>query len=361
MRAVFDHSIGEVKRDQPFGHQVKENGAQVPASFVMLRGDFRSPGAEVVPAFPRVLNPGDERIAAPPEGAVSSMRRAAFARWLTRPEHPLTARVIVNRLWQHHFGLGLVPSSGDFGKTGAPPTHPELLDWLAAELPQHGWSLKHMHRLMVSSRTYRQASRGSGAGWQAALERDPTNGLLSRMSRRRLDGESIRDAFLAISGQLNLEGAGPSVRPPLPEEVTSTLLNNQWQVTPDAAAHRRRSIYIFARRNLRYPMFDNFDRPESNISCSRRNQSTTAPQSLMLLNSKFSLETADALAARISARGEAAGASDEQSIERAYALIFSRLPNAPELALGLDFLSKGDTLEHYCLALLNTNEAIYVD
>jgi hypothetical protein len=360
MRAVFANAIIEVKRDQPYGGQVKENGAQAPASFVMMRGDFRSPGAAVEPAVLRVLNPQGVQISPPEPGAKSSKRRAAFARWLTGAEHPLTARVIVNRLWQHHFGLGLVPSSGDFGKTGAAPTHPQLLDWLAAELPERGWSLKQMHRLMLSSRTYRQGSRGSGAEWEAALKRDSTNKLLSRMSRRRLDGESIRDSFLAISGQLNLEGGGPSVRPPLPKEVTSTLLNNQWKVTPDAAGHRRRSLYIFARRNLRYPMFDIFDRPESSISCSRRNRSTTAPQSLMLLNSEFSLQAAEALAARISSAGGDGDASDEQSVERAYALIFSRPPTASERALGLDFLDR-DSLGHYCLALLNTNEAIYVD
>lgn len=356
LRAVFANTIVDVKRDQPFGHQVKEKGPGAPASFVMTRGDFRNPGAAAEPALPRVLNPQGTPIPPPDEAASSSMRRAAFARWLTRAEHPLAARVIVNRLWQHHFETGIVPSSGDFGHTGAAPSHPQLLDWLATELPAQGWSLKMMHRLMVNSRTYRQASRGGGSAWSAALARDPSNQLLSRMPRRRLDGETIRDAFLSISGRLNTDGGGPSVRPPLPKEVTSTLLNNQWQVTPDKDAHRRRSIYIFVRRNLRYPMFDNFDRPDSNLGCARRSQSTTAPQSLMLLNSQFSLATAEALANRLSSEAE----SNEQRIDRAYHLIFARPPVAPERTLGSNFL-QNSSLTHYCLALLNTSEAIYID
>ncbi|MFT5411520.1 MAG: hypothetical protein ACI8XO_003104 [Verrucomicrobiales bacterium] len=357
MRAVFANAIVDVKRDKPFGSQVKENGSQAPASFVMKRGDFRSPGEVAEPAFLRVLNPGGAQISPPVEGAGSSMRRAAFARWLTRAEHPLTARVIVNRLWQHHFGTGLVLSAGDFGHTGAAPTHPQLLDWLATELPAQGWSLKKMHRLMLTSRTYRQASRGAGEAWSATLSKDPSNSLVSRMPRRRMDGETIRDAFLSVSGRLNPTGGGESIRPPLPKEVTSTLLNNQWKITPDKEAHRRRSIYIFVRRNLRYPMFDNFDRPDSNMSCSRRSQSTTAPQSLMLLNSEFSLATAESLAARVSGDG----ASELQRLERIYALIFSRPPTPAERNLGLEFLHSGGRLDLYCLALLNTNEAIYID
>jgi hypothetical protein len=361
LRAVFANTIVDVKRDKPFGHQVREKGSSVPTSFVMTRGDFGRPGAPAEPALPRLLNPEGTKIPPPSKDARSSMRRAAFARWLTRPGHPLTTRVLVNRLWQHHFGKGIVPSSGDFGLTGEAPTHPKLLDWLATELPRQGWSLKKMHRLIVTSRTYRQASRGDGDAWRSALKKDPNNVLLSRMPRRRLEGETIRDTFLSISGQLNPNGGGPSARPPLPKEVTSTLLNNQWNVTPDEDGHRRRSIYIFVRRNLRYPIFDVFDRPDSNISCSRRGRSTTATQSLMLLNSEFSLAAANALAMRLTSEAS----STNQRIDRAYAQIFSRPPSASERAMGQKFLS-GTTsdnaaLTHYCLALLNTNEAIYID
>jgi hypothetical protein len=334
LRAIFANAI-ETKRDKQLGHQVRESGRNTPENFVMTRGDFSSPGTAVEPAFLRVFNPNNTKLSPPKDGASSSMRRAEFARWVTRPEHPLTARVIVNRLWQHHFGTGIVPSSGDFGITGEAPSNPDLLDWLATELPAQGWSLKKMHRQMVTSRTYRQSHPG--------------------MQRRRLEGEVIRDAFLAISGELNRDAGGPSVLPPLPNEITSTLLNNQWKVTKDEAAHRRRSIYIFTRRNLRYPVFDVFDRPDSNMSCSRRGNSTTAPQALMLLNSEFSLSMASALARRLE-KFE----SNDQRIQKAYTLIFSRPPKEDELALGLDFLSK-ESLTHFCLALLNTNEAIYLD
>jgi hypothetical protein len=356
LRAIFANTMVGLKRDEKLGSVVRETGREVPVSFVMTRGDFQRPGNPVEAAFPRVLDPGEMAVSPPDGDAASSMRRTAFARWLTRPDHPLTARVIVNRLWQHHFGAGIVASSGDFGHTGEQPAHPELLDWLATELPVRGWSLKEMHRLMVTSRAYRQASRGGGEAWERALEHDPGNRLLSRMSRRRLEGEAIRDTFLAVSGQLNREAGGPSVRPPLPKEVTSTLLQNQWEVTPDEAGHRRRSVYVFARRNLRYPIFEAFDRPDSNLTCSRRDRSTTAPQSLMLLNSEFSLATAEALAARISVEASDTG----ERIERAYAHLFSRPPESDERALGRRFLDRGSLVE-YCLALLNTNEAIYVD
>ncbi|NCG18229.1 MAG: DUF1553 domain-containing protein [Rhodobacterales bacterium] len=358
LRAVFTNTTSGMKPNKQLGHFVKESGSSVPTSFVMARGDFRSPDRAVEPAFLRVLNPERARISPPPAEAHSSMRRAAFARWLTRPDHPLTGRVMVNRLWQQYFGRGLVTSAGDFGHTGEEPSHPQLLDWLATEFPNQGWSLKALHRVLVTSRAYRQASRGETQAWKQALERDPPNTLLSRMPRKRLEGEAIRDTFLAISGLLNRKAGGPSIRPPLPVEITSTMLKNQWKVTEDENDHRRRSIYLFARRNLRFPMFDVFDRPDSNISCSRRDQSTTAPQSLTLLNSEFSSRVATALAKRVRADAP----SPDERIQRVYALIFARNPSPTEHALGLRFLQEtNDGLDHYCLALLNTNEAIYID
>jgi hypothetical protein len=295
------------------------------------------------------------------------MRRAAFARWLTRPDHPLTARVMVNRLWQQHFGRGLVSTPGDFGRTGSPPSNPQLLDWLATELPACGWSLKAMHRLIVTSLAYRQASHGEGPAWTAALERDPACELLSRMPRRRLEGEAIRDAFLSASGLLNRNAGGPGVRPPLPPEITSTLLTKQWVVTPDKNEHNRRSIYLFARRNLRFPLFEVFDRPDSNTACSRRDQSTTAIQSLTLLNSPFTLQTAQALAARLTTIAPATADPDKDNRTRitlVHSLLYSRPPQETELTAGLQFLNQKpspERLTHYCLALLNTTEAITID
>ncbi|MEZ5299650.1 MAG: DUF1549 and DUF1553 domain-containing protein [Verrucomicrobiales bacterium] len=356
MRAIFANTVPAMKRDKPVGHAVRERGIEAPPSYIRERGDFRAEGAPAEPAFLRVLNPGGEAIPPPAAGAASTGRRAAFARWLTRPDHPLTARVIANRVWQSHFGTGIVRSSEDFGATGEPPSHPALLDWLATELPAQGWSLKRLHRAIVLSRTYRQSSRGDGDAWRAALDRDPANEWLSRMPRRRLEGEAIRDAFLAAAGQLDRAAGGASVRPPLPPEVTATLLRGQWDVTETASAAHRRSLYVFVRRNLRYPIFEVFDRPDPNQSCSRRDRSTTAPQSLMLLNSDFSIQIAEAIAARV--ESEASG--EESRIARAYALLFAREPTAAESAVGREFL-QGGSLADYCLGLLNSNEAVYID
>lgn len=367
LRAVFSNTVASLVRDQQLELEVREPGAVAPGEFVRIRGDFNHPGAVAYPGFPRVLNPENSMITGAAKDAVSSGRRTQFARWLTRAEHPLTSRVEVNRLWQHHFGKGLVASPGDFGHTGEAPVNPDLLDWLATELPARGWSLKAIHRLIVTSRVYRQASVGAGPEWAAALALDPDNRLLSRWPRRRLEGEEIRDSFLAVAGLLNRDGGGPGVRPPLPEAVTANLLKNQWKVTPDPSSHRRRSVYLFVRRNLRFPLFEVFDRPDSNMACARRDRSVTAPQSLTLLNGDFSQESAQALASRVSAEASVLNseASGKDGIRGAYALLFSRPPTAPEAEAARQFLAsrpedeRGMTL--LCLALLNTNEAIYID
>jgi hypothetical protein len=355
-RAFFANTVVQPRKSKQLPSQVKEPDSAPPASFVMQRGDFRRPGPPVKPAFLRLANPGGQSVAPPPEKAPTSQRRTALSRWLTRPQHPLTSRVIVNRLWLHHFGRGLVPTANDFGHTGQPPSHPELLDWLATELPRQRWSLKSIHRLIVTSRTYRQASRGTGEAWQENLTSDPDNIFLSRMPRRRLEGEAIRDSFLSMAGLLNRKAGGPSIRPPLPKEITSTIRNKNWQISPDSADHTRRSIYIFVRRNLRYPMFDIFDSPDTNASCPQRNESTTPTQSLILLNSRFSLTIADSLAERL-----AREATPENRVRQLYLLLFAREPRADELETTAEFLTNGGSLSDLCLALLNTNEAIYID
>lgn len=388
LRAYFENTV-QPRRDQPLGHLINETNQVAPAAHLMIRGDFRRPGPELQPAVPRITRLGDEVEGTPGVTALahSSGRRKALAEWVTRPDHPLALRVIANRLWQFHFGKPLVSTPNDFGFQGGQPTHPELLYWLATELPRRDWSLKAMHRLIVSSATYRQQSSGSGGSWDRALQVDPDNQRLSRMHRNRLDGEAIRDAMLAAAGSLNRAMGGPGVRPPLSPEITITLLKDQWQVTTNVADHDRRSIYLFARRNLRYPMFDAFDRPDANASCARRHESTTAPQSLMLLNSGFSLEMSRRLAGTLS---KPEIGKPVELVDRAWVRVLGRQPSAGErraaerfldqqaeelkragrpaasLALPLPPAESGDpyrqaALVDLCLALFNLSEFVYVD
>lgn len=377
----------------PQGRTMQELQSAHKPSRVMLRGDFRREGPEVVPAFLRIANSMEASVLALEPGA-PTRRRSQLADWITRPDNQLALRVIVNRLWQYHFGRGLVETSSDFGKMGAEPTHPELLDWLAAEFPRQEWSLKRMHKLIVTSAVYRQASRPTSvaggppdANWQKARQVDPDNRWLSRMNRQRLEGEAIRDAMLAASDRISPRRGGPGIRAPLPAEVASTLLHNQWKVSPDAEDHRRRSIYLFVRRNLRYPLFEAFDRPDTNASCPRRNRSTIAPQALILLNSEFSLSAARDLAGAILARKPAAPA---QWISLAYQCTLGRAPTQEEQDVAARFLEResaeikrsgrqvselalpvpvpaaidpftASALTDFCLALFNTNEFVYVD
>ncbi|MEJ7594454.1 MAG: DUF1549 and DUF1553 domain-containing protein [Planctomycetaceae bacterium] len=280
LRAIFEPSISLKKNVSVTG--LKEKLPYTQTSHVMIRGDYRRPGAEVAPDVLRVLESESLRYTVSPQQN-SDGRRVALANWLVDPEQPLTPRVMVNRIWQQHFGKGLSETPSDFGIMGMEPSNPQLLDWLANWFVDHGWSVKQLHRLIVTSATYRQRSRLPGdvsaddvIGWNAALEKDRDLRWLSRFPRHRLQGEVIRDTMLSVAGILNRKTGGPGVRPPLPIELSSTLLKDQWNVTEDTSEHNRRSIYIFARRNLRFPIFEAFDRPAANESCSRRNVSTTA-------------------------------------------------------------------------------------
>ncbi|HYH65826.1 MAG TPA: DUF1553 domain-containing protein [Urbifossiella sp.] len=284
---------------------------------VLKRG---SPKAKLDVARPAYL-----RVMATPDAPKS---RLDLARWLTRPDHPLTARVIVNRLWQHHFGRGIVATPNDFGLKGARPTHPELLDWLATELVTNRWSLKHVHRLMVLSATYRQAQA-------APHPADPDNKLLGRMPRRRLEAEAVRDAVLAAAGTINHQVGGPSVKVPLEPEVYDLIFtegepDGLWPVTPDAAQHRRRSVYLFNKRNVRLPVFEAFDQPDTLNSCAVRPVSTFAPQALILMNGPFTQEQGKALAVRL--------AGEKDPVETLYRHTFGRVPTAAERTIAAGFL-----------------------
>lgn len=397
LRAVFEPAVA-VAKDKSVS-VLREGVTKAEAGRVWLRGDFRRPGPEVSPAFPRIANPWSEAIGAAEPDAKSSGRRAALARWITRPDHPLALRVAVNRNWQQHFGHGLSRTPNDFGVMGETPSHSELLDWLAAELVRCAWSQKELHRQIILSAVYRQASRPANpnwspeersaaeAGWKASLAADPENRLLARFPRRRLEGETIRDAMLASAGSLSTHRGGPGVMPPLPAELVETLLKDQWKPSGNPEDPLRRSIYIFARRNLRFPVFEAFDRPDANASCARRNLSTTAPQSLVMLNSEFSLLVARRLAGialteagvdppksvatafRCALGREPTTREIEASLaflQRQHDLLLSEKRTAEKLALPMPLASGVDTaaaaaLVDLCLALYNTSEFIYVD
>jgi hypothetical protein len=359
-RHLLTAHIERLKRASPHAlpkaRGVDESGPSAPPTYLLRRGEYGARGPEVGPAFPAVLCASDSAAAAKPKASGRSTgRRTALAEWLLRADHPLTARVMVNRLWRHHFGQGLVGTPSDFGTIGDEPTHPELLDWLATELVARRWSLKSMHRLILTSAAYRQSS-GSDGPCRAA---DPENSLLWRQNRRRLDGEAIRDSLLAVSGRLNRTMSGPSVFPELPPELK--LLSSKgavWPVSPNAEDRERRSLYVFVRRNLRYPFFEVFDRPDTNASCPQRAVTTIAPQALSLLNSQLAHDSARALAAR-AARD--AGLNRRTRVERISLVVFGRLPDDAERRMMSEFLTRDDSLAHLCLALLNTNAFIYID
>jgi hypothetical protein len=350
---------------------VTDIGREAPPTYLLATGDWRKPRDELQPGFPAILGEStpDTHVF---QSLPSTGRRAALARWLTRPDHPLTARVLVNRLWHHHFGKGIVCTPNDFGSQGEPPTHPELLDWLAVDFVRHGWSLKYVHRLMVTSATYCQASLVDRReeGHTRAVQVDRENRLLWHARRQRLEGETMRDAMLALTGELNRRPFGPSGRPKLPEKISSYA----WKADTRPEDQLRRSIYLFAKRNLRYPLFDAFDLPDMHNSCACRSRTTTAPQALLLLNGDFSLDRARHWAAQLVQKF---GDDDRAVVCRAYHLAWGRAARPEEMLAGLEFIKKqartaptdGTTtgsgraaaIADFCHALLNTNEFLYVD
>ncbi|MFN9262511.1 MAG: DUF1549 and DUF1553 domain-containing protein [Acidobacteriota bacterium] len=278
--------------------------------------------------------------------------RRKLAAWITDPHNPLTARVLVNRLWQGHFGAGIVATPNDFGRMGARSTHPELLDWLANEVVANGWRQKPLHRMMVLSNTYRQASMAVPPA--AVMEKDPRNRYLWNFSRRRLQAEEMRDAMLQAAGLLNPQRFGPSVIPPIEPELVNLLYKpDQWAVTPDAAQHNRRSVYLFQKRNMRMPFMEVFDSPDTLLSCARRESSTHAPQALELLNGPVTRQAAVALAERLTKLPA------NRRIDEAFALVFNRPPVARERAASQRFLA-ANPLREFTLALFAANDFLYL-
>ena len=342
-------------------------GGEPDPTFVHLRGDAFTPGQRVSPGIPSVLSGSlsPYEVKPPRKGNQTSGRRLAFARWLVQPEHPLTARVIVNRIWQDHFGVGLVRTSDNFGLAGERPSHPELLDWLATEFVRQGWSIKAMHRLIMTSTAYRQSS-GQEATRRLA---DPDNALLSHFPMRRMDAETLRDSILKIGGRLDLRQFGSAdaveIRPD--GEVVSESL--------------RRSIYLLRRRSTPVTLLEVFDAPRLETNCIMRRQSNVPSQALVLWNGDLVRESARFFAGRII---DAVGADREEQVRRIYLTALTRGPSTQELGDALqsleqmrqrwlDHLQKEPTAEPrqtraewlalstFCHVILNSAEFTYVN
>lgn len=339
-------------------------GPSVPATYIQIRGEYDHLGEKVEPGFLSAIeghsNPAvlklDRYKMFPSRG-----RRMTLAEWIARPENPLTARVMVNRIWQYHFGRGIVETSSDFGRNGTPPTNPELLDWLALRFVDEKWSIKQMHRLVLNSAVYKQTSRREDA---KAAESDPDDRLLWRFPRQRLSGEALRDTVLAVSGRLNLEEGGLPIYPPLPEgldEEQKVQGVNTWETShgPDS---RRRSIYIFQRRAMQVPFLETFDAPVLNAPCERRRNSITALQALTMYDSDFVNGEVSFLADRI--RSET-GPDPREQVRRAFELLLSRPAKPKELEGALKLMAATEPRESallaLCRTLINTSEFIYID
>ncbi len=382
--------LKQQKQPMQFGLLMTDAEGKPPVTKILFQGNHKQERDPVEPGFVSALDPNSASIRKPPNPKTTG-RRLTLAEWIVSPGNPLASRVIANRVWQGHFGRGLVATPNDFGLAGARPSHPELLDWLASEFMREGWSLKKLHRLIVTSATYRQAS-STGAPESARVEGTPAmlmasarrpvvpslgrsgripaqvdsdNRLLWRQNLRRLSAEQMRDALLSVSGLLNNRTGGRPSWPELPVEVlraNPALLddnaekNKGWYTSP-LAERNVRSVYLVQKRTVPVPFMETFDLPENTTSCPRRNESIVAPQALSLLNGSLALDAARALAKRVAAE---MGADDRAQVDRAFALALQRSPDEKERTACLALLKQRSLLE-LCRALLNVNEFIYFD
>jgi hypothetical protein len=320
----------------PQGQFMVDVSAAAPMTYVLRGGNPDLKGDEVEPGFLSILDPTDAKIT-PPAGLNSTGRRSVLAAWLTDPKNPLVARVMVNRVWHYHFGHGIVATPGDFGRMGARPTHPELLDYLASYFVENGWSIKKLNRMILLSNTYQES-----ADFQTATaEKDPDDKLLWRWPRKRLEAEAIRDSMLSVSGLLNTKMGGPGVFPPVPAgtitELSATAAAGGWKTEKDASQNNRRSVYIFVRRNLRYPMLMEFDSANTFESCDFRKPTVTPAQALDLMNNDLVLDWARALTSRVL---NDSGLTPEAQVDRAFKLAYGRSASQEEQKLAADFLAR---------------------
>ena len=334
----------------PEGQFMTDLNAIAPPTYILRGGSRLTPGDEVQPGFLSIFDPSDAKIT-PPAGVKSTGRRSALAAWLTDPSNPLPARVMVNRIWHYNFGRGIVATPGDLGRMGARPTHPELLDYLASYFVDNGWSIKKVQRLILLSNTYQEAS-----DYDAKIaEADPDNKLLWHYPRHRMEAEAVRDSMLATSGLLNPQMGGPGVFPPVPpgmlSELSATAVAGGWRTEKDPAQSNRRSVYIFVRRNLPYPLLQEFDTANTFESCDYRKNTVTAPQSLDLLNNELILDWARSLAGRVF---NDSGLTPAAQVDRAFRLAYGRGASADEQKIAEDFLTKQTPL---MVARLASNDA----
>lgn len=343
---------------------VKENGDEPVESFLRVRGNANVKGDKVSPAFISVLSPPEPDLK-PSNNGETTGRRLVFAQWVASPDNPLTARVMANRIWQFHFGRGIVRSSSDFGFQGTPPSHPELLDWLAAELVRRNWSIKAMHRLIMSSSAYRMSSRFDEASYQV----DPDNDLFWRFNLRRLTAEEIRDSILAVTGQLNRTAMfGPSIFTKLPAEVLAgqSRPGEGWG-TSSEQDRRRRSIYIHVKRSVGVPILQTNDSADTDNTCPVRFITTQPTQALGMLNSEFTNEQAIAFAADVARLHT----DIEEQVTEILHRVLQRPPTAVEIERGVRLIASFQTsdqavtprqaLEYFCLLAINLNEFVYID
>ena len=339
MMATLQELEARMPEPLPALWSLTDDPKQIPEIHILERGDHTHKGKRVGPRVPGVFLPDNAPEVCDTPEAPTSGRRFALARWLASPENPLTARVLVNRLWHYHFNRGIVATPNDLGAQGAPPTHPELLDWLATEFVRQRWSIKAMHRLMVLSNTYQVASEGEPDKMpQKSRSKDPDNRYFWRFNRRRVDAEELRDGMLSVAGNLNLRVGGPGVFVPVQEGLVKQLYKpEQWTVASDAQEHQRRGVYLIAKRNLRLPFMDVFDAPDMQNSCARREQSTHSLQALELMNGDFSNAQARVLAGRLLREN---GVNQAEMIERAFRLATGRSPTPKERTIARAFLLK---------------------
>ena len=360
--------------DEPGTFLYEPGGAayEVPPSYFLIRGDPFSPGSEMSPGFLTAATHGDPpTVIARPEARTSG-RRLALAEWIASRDNPLTARVIVNRIWHHHFGRGIVRTLDNLGRMGDAPTHPELLDWLTVEFMDRGWSIKALHRLLMTSEAYRMASSHHDVASAAA---DPENRLLWRYRPQRLEAEVLRDAIMTVSGGIDLTVGGPPVFPHVPEDILRTSggkglwcgsppdgkpvvapHEGVWCVEPDGPEVWRRSVYVYRRRSLVFPFFETFDLPDQNQTAAARNISTVSTQALTLLNNPFVLDQARLFAERLE---RAAPGDLERQIELASRIALTRPPTADEAAVAGELIAV-QSLADFTHVMLNLNEFLYL-